>query len=349
MSLTALGIEAVERGFVPDVATRAAIRRMCSRTAAADRRTGDEDREAATRRFVDEMRRSPIALSTDFANRQHYEVPAEFFASVLGPRLKYSCCEWEGEADTLEAAEIRALETTCRRASLADGQDVLELGCGWGSLSLWMAERFPNSRIVAVSNSRSQRRYVESVANDRGLGNLRVVTADMNDFDANVVHRSGFDRVVSIEMFEHMRNYERLLDRIADWLRADGKLFVHVFAHRRMAYAFETSSDVDWMGRHFFTGGMMPANDLLPRFDRRFRLADCHEWNGVHYRRTADAWLSNFDAKQRELEPIFATTYGRESRRWRHRWRMFFLAVSELFGFDQGREWFVSHYLFDRK
>lgn len=346
MGLLALGTEVVERGLAPDTATRLAIRQLCGQRADWNARRSADEREAEVRALVRDMRESPIAPLPEFANRQHYEVPAEFFAAVLGPRRKYSCCEWSAGVQKLDEAERRALETTCTRAGLVDGQRTLELGCGWGSLSLWMAERYPNSSITAVSNSRSQRRYIESQAREKGLSNLSVVTADMNDFEPEDVGQ--FDRVVSVEMFEHMRNYDRLLERISTWLTPEGKLFVHIFCHRTMAYPFETTGDADWMGRWFFTGGIMPSADLLSRFDRCMGVVDQWSWSGEQYRRTAEAWLANFDRNAKTILPILESTYGKkDASRWRNRWRLFFLAVAELFGLRQGTEWYVSHYLLE--
>jgi cyclopropane-fatty-acyl-phospholipid synthase len=251
---------------------------------------------------------------------------------------------WDG-ANTLADAEAASLAETCRRAELADGQDILELGCGWGSLSLWMAERYPGSRITAVSNSRPQREYIEGQARARGLANLAVLTDDMNRFAAP----GRYDRVVSVEMFEHMRNYSLLLNRIHGWLRPGGKLFVHIFCHRSFAYPFETDGDDNWMGKWFFTGGIMPSDDLLARFQDDLRLERQWRWNGVHYQRTAEAWLENLDRRRKDVMPVLRAAYGeRDAVRWFHRWRMFFLAVSELFGFRGGEEWFVGHYRFTR-
>lgn len=343
MSLMSLGIEAVERGLIPDVITRAAIRRLCQRRLRESDRDSDNADSREFQAFVESMRAGPIAPVPEKANEQHYELPPEFFTAVLGPHRKYSSCFWPTADTSLRDAEAAALEVTCQRAELADGQQILELGCGWGSLSLWMAERYRNSRITAVSNSAPQRRFIESEAASRGLTNLHVITADMNQF-ATESHR--FDRVVSVEMFEHMRNYELLLERIASWLRPEGRLFVHHFCHQRLVYPFETEGDANWMGRYFFTGGLMPSENMLRQFDRHMTVVEQWRWDGTHYQRTSEAWLANLDAHRREVLPILAATYGRdEARRWFHRWRLFFLAVSELFGYANGREWFVSHSL----
>lgn len=345
MSLLSFGLDAVERGLVPDVVTRAAIRRLCEQRLRDSNRGSDkadgDSRES--RAFVESMRAGPIALVPEKANEQHYELPPEFFAAVLGPRRKYSCCFWPAATATLAEAEAESLRITCDRADLADGQQILELGCGWGSLSLWMAERFRSSHITAVSNSAPQRHFIESEAASRGLANLSVITADMNDF---TTAPQRFDRVVCVEMFEHMRNYELLLERIASWLRSDGKLFVHHFCHRTLAYPYETDGDANWMGRYFFTGGLMPSENMLRQFDRHMSVVEQWRWDGTHYQRTSEAWLANLDAHRREVLPILVATYGRdEARRWFHRWRLFFLAVAELFGYANGTEWFVSHSL----
>ena len=341
-----LALSWVEQGYVPDAVVRSGIRRLCERRL---RDIEAHDAQAAARRteaFVAAMQAAPIALVPELANAQHYEVPAEFFARVLGPQRKYSSAWWpEGVAD-LGAAEQAALEATCERAGLADGQQVLELGCGWGSLTLFMAARYPASRIVAVSNSRSQRAYIEAEARRRGLANVRVLTEDMNVFHP----RMEFDRVVSVEMFEHLRNWPAMFERVASWLRPDGHFFMHVFCHRAVPYAFTDEGPSDWMSRNFFSGGMMPSDELAARFQRDLRLAARWRWDGTHYERTANAWLANMDASRAALWPLVEQAYGAgDARLWWTRWRIFFMACAELFGYRGGQEWWVSHYLFERQ
>lgn len=336
--LLQLGVAAAEAGIVPDAVTRSAIRALCRR----------RQRELASAppaaSFWESLRGGPIALCPRQANDQHYELSPDFFKLLLGPRCKYSCCYFASPQTTLAEAEAEALRVTCLRAQLEDGQSILELGCGWGALTHWMAERYPTAHITAVSNSRAQRGAIEHEARARGLTNLRVVTADMNHFEAA---EAGYDRVVSVEMFEHMRNYEQLLARIARWLRPTGKLFVHHFCHRRACYPFESHGAGNWMGRHFFTGGIMPSFDLLRRFNRSLHVVEEHAWSGRHYQRTADGWLARLDAQRVEALSVLRRTYGANASRWLQRWRLFLLAVSETFGFDEGREWGVGHYLLE--
>jgi cyclopropane-fatty-acyl-phospholipid synthase len=321
---------------LPDLIIRAAIQRLCSRTAArmAD---GSAATDAA---FADEMAARTIAEDTDAANAQHYEVPAAFFSHVLGPNRKYSSCFYKEPASTLQEAEEEALRQTVEHADITDGQSILELGCGWGSLSLWMARQFPNSRITAVSNSSSQRDHIEGEAAARGLKNLRLVTADINLFDP----QQQFDRIVSVEMFEHMMNWRELMTRVKSWLAPDGRFFLHIFTHRSGAYLFDRADRDDWIAQHFFTGGVMPSHHLIRQYADLFEVEKEWRWSGTHYRRTALDWLANFDAHRDEIEAILRFTYGGETGLWMRRWRWFFLATAGLFGHADGSEWGISHY-----
>jgi len=333
-----------ERGWIPDVALRAGIRRQCAQRLQEETEGGLAAQAVRFQRRIAELSGSPLALHVDAANRQHYEVPAAFFQACLGKRLKYSSCYYRTGHETLDQAEDAMLELYAQRAELRDGQDILELGCGWGSLTLWMAERYPNARITAVSNSHSQREHILGQCQARGLRNVEVLTRDVNLLELPAAR---FDRCVSVEMFEHVRNYEQLLQRIAGWLRPDGALFVHIFAHRTLMYPFETEGDDNWMGRHFFTGGLMPAADTLLHFQQHLQLDQRWLLDGTHYERTANHWLDNQDAARAQLMPILQATYGEAAARvWWQRWRMFWMACAELFGYDDGQQWLVAHYLF---
>ncbi|MDP3136038.1 MAG: cyclopropane-fatty-acyl-phospholipid synthase family protein [Burkholderiaceae bacterium] len=333
-----------ERGLVPDALVRAGIRRLCAQRLNEEQAGGLQGQSARQQQLIAQLRRSPVAIHTDAANAQHYELPAEFFGLCLGSRLKYSGCHYPTGRETLDQAEQAMLALYCERAELADGQDILELGCGWGSLTLWMAQRFPNARITAVSNSHSQRMHIESRCFALGLFNVRVMTCDVNTLE---LAPDAFDRCVSIEMFEHMRNYELLMSRIARWLRPGGKLFVHIFAHRTLAYPFETTGQDNWLGRHFFTGGLMPSTDTLLWFQRELQAEERWLVDGTHYQRTANHWLENQDRERIAVMKVLTEAYGeRLAALWFQRWRMFWMACAELFGYAQGQQWMVSHHRF---
>ena len=346
MSITNLALASAEKGYVPDSAIRFGIRELV-KTRLDEINAHDCEKGAKLfSDFVLTMNQSEIAPLAQLANAQHYEVPAEFFTYCLGAQRKYSSCFWLPETQNLDEAEILALQQTCDHADLQDGQTILELGCGWGSLSLWMASHYPNSKITGVSNSNSQREYIMNAAKWRGITNLNIITADMNGFEAP----DTYDRIVSVEMFEHMRNYQVLYGKVACWLKPQGKFFKHIFVHRNTPYAFEVQSDDDWMSQYFFSGGIMPSDDLPLNFQDNLKLLKRWRWDGTHYEKTANAWLENMDANEKVISPILAATYGAENVTiWRNRWRIFYMACAELFGYNKGQEWWVSHYLFEKR
>ena len=338
-------IKLAEKGFLPDSLIRLGIKRLCSQRLLQATSFSDADMEKEHAAWIDVLKKSPIALVPEKANEQHYEVPPRLFELVLGKNLKYSSGFWPEGVSSLDQSESAMLELTAERAGLFDGQDILELGCGWGSLTLYMAAHFPKSKITAVSNSNDQRQFIEERCRQLKLENISVITADMNDFNAEGL----FDRVVSIEMFEHMRNYEKLLGRVNSWLKKEGKLFVHIFSHQKVAYPFEDKDDADWMAREFFSGGQMPSHRLLMSFPEQMKIEKDWRVSGTHYEKTSLAWLQKMDKNKAEVIELFKKTYGEEdANSWFQRWRIFFMSCEVLFGYNHGSEWGVSHYLFEK-
>ncbi len=345
-AVTARALNWTEMGLVPDSVVRAGIRRLLERKRREIRSGEVEHATNITNRFVEMMNASPIALVPDRANEQHYEVPSEFFSECLGKHRKYSCCYWPKHVNTLDEAEAAALEVTAERAGIKDGMDVLDMGCGWGSLSLWIAEHYPQATVTSVSNSSSQRDFIMQQARARGLENIQAHTIDMNDFEAP----GTYDRIVSLEMFEHMRNWGVLFEKINRWLKPEGRFFMHIFAHRSTPYEYIDRGDSDWMTRYFFAGGIMPSQDLPLRFTDHLAVDKRWAWNGKHYAKTCNAWLEKMDANKDSVMPILRDTYGdKDADRWWMRWRMFYMACAELFDTDTGDEWFVGHYRFKKR
>lgn len=337
-SVINIAVKLAEKRWLSDLIIRFGIRRRLSRKI----KSLDAVRKSSAE-WVFELQKRSIAEETEAANEQHYELPVDYFRSVLGDHMKYSSGYWPEGCNSLEQSESEMLRLTCERAELRNGQQVLELGCGWGSLSLWMAEHYPKSQFTAVSNSHSQREYIYSQAKARGLSNLEVITCNINSFCPS----SHFDRIVSVEMFEHVRNHRALFKQVHGWLKTDGKLFVHIFAHKQHSYLFNADEPDEWMSRYFFTGGIMPAFDLLPTASADLLHAEA-VWpvSGMHYSRTLEAWLEKQDACESQLLETFRSCYGKRSKVWLQRWRMFYMACSELFAYNNGNEWMVMHYRF---
>lgn len=335
----------IENNKVPDVILRAGIRKLLRKRLADETIGNEEKQQEKLTELIKELKASPIAIHTADANEQHYELPTPFFRYCLGKHLKYSSGYWKEGVNDIDSSEEDMLALTCERAQLQNGQDVLELGCGWGSLSLYMSAKYPQSKFTVVSNSATQKKFIDETAKTRGITNLTVITADMNRFTIE----AKFDRVVSVEMFEHMRNYELLLAKVDSFLKPGGKLFVHIFTHRTLAYKFEVIDDTDWMSKYFFTGGIMPSNHLFFYFNNNLKVTSHWVVNGTHYGKTSEAWLNNMDKHRNEIMPILRSTYGNEQAlKWWVYWRLFYMACAELFNYNHGNEWMVCHYLFEK-
>lgn len=336
----------LEKNKVPDFIIRIGIRKLLKQRLQQEKKANVELQQAHLMQLIDELKASPIAINTAEANEQHYEVPTEFYQYCLGKNLKYSSGYWKNGVTNIDTSEDDMLEITCNRAELSDGQDVLELGCGWGSLSLFMAKKFPKSNFTVVSNSRTQKLHIDEQAKQRNISNLTVITVNINEFSID----KKFDRVVSVEMFEHMRNYQKLMKKVADCLKPDGKLFVHIFTHKDFAYKFEVVDETDWMSKYFFTGGIMPSDDLLLYFNEELSIQQHWQVSGMHYSKTSEAWLANMDRNKSKIMPLFEQTYGKnQAVKWWVYWRIFYMACAELWGYNNGEEWIVSHYLFVKK
>lgn len=336
----------LEKNKIPDFLIRIGIRKLLKQRLQQEKKSTVELQQAHLMKLIEELKNSPIAINTAEANEQHYEVPTKFYQYCLGKNLKYSSGYWKNGVTDINTSEDDMLEITCNRAELKDGQNVLEFGCGWGSLSLFMAKKYPQSTFTVVSNSRTQKLYIDEQAKQRGISNLTVITVNINDFTIDQT----FDRVVSVEMFEHMRNYQKLMKKVADCLKPGGKLFVHIFTHKDVAYKFEVIDETDWMSKYFFTGGIMPSDDLLLYFNEELSIEQHWHVSGMHYSKTSEAWLQNMDKHKAEIIPLFEDTYGKDqSVKWWVYWRIFYMACAELWGYNNGEEWIVSHYLFHKK
>ncbi len=345
-SIVPLTLGLLEKGLLPDPVIRYGMQQLLANKIAEEKKDGVEAGQARIMKIIEEMRAAPIAVATKEANAQHYELPTEFFKLCLGKHLKYSSCYYKQGDESLSQAEGDMLALTCDRAQLADGQAILEFGCGWGSLSLYMAEHFPKARITGVSNSRTQKLFIDAQAKERGLTNLEIITCDMNVFTTD----KRFDRIVSVEMFEHMRNWNALLTKAASFLNPKGKIFIHIFTHRDFAYFYDHQDESDFIGKYFFTGGIMPSDDLLLYFQDHIQIEDHWQVCGTHYSKTARQWLDNMDQHKDAILPILKNTYGeKEYIKWWHYWRIFYMACEELWGYKQGSEWIVSHYRFVKR
>jgi len=336
----------LEKNIFPDWLIRIRIRQLLDLRIKQEKKENAEAQLAHKINYVKSLKESPIAVHTKDANEQHYEVPSEFFTYVMGPRMKYSSGYWPYSSTSFAESEEAMLKLTVERAELSNGMRVLDLGCGWGSISLYVAEKFPKCKVVGVSNSKTQKQFIDQRAKERGLKNLTILTQDMNEFST----KDKFDRIISVEMLEHMKNYEKLFEKLSKFLNVGGKFFVHIFTHNTFAYPFEVIDETDWMAKYFFTGGQMPSDDLFLYFQKDFLIENHWRVNGTHYAKTSEAWYNNMLSNQDKVLEILSKTYGeKEKTKWFVYWKVFFLACAELWGYRNGEEWFVSHYLFRKR
>ncbi|AZZ38289.1 SAM-dependent methyltransferase [Bdellovibrio sp. qaytius] len=345
-SVVKLVVRGIDKGLVPDPIIRLGIRNLLKQRL----KDMHEQDSKAGGHFINThanlLRESPLAIMTKQANEQHYEVPTKYYELCLGQHKKYSSCYWDESTTTLEQAEQKALDISIERAEIKDGMRILELGCGWGSLSLELARRFPNSPVTVVSNSTTQKQFIDSKAKERGFKNLTVLTRDLGKEENYNFGDEKFDRVMSIEMMEHLRNYEKFFSLVSKAMKSDAKMFVHIFTHKTTPYYFETEGEDNWMGKYFFSGGQMPARNLFDQFNKNLTVSQKWDWNGTHYQKTLEAWLEKMDQNEDQVRVLFKNTYGAENvELWVNRWRVFYMACSELFGFNGGNEWAVTHYL----
>ena len=338
-------IKLSEKKLIPDSIIRYGIRTLLRKRIGSLVSINPETNIQNKIDFIHKMNSSKIALVPELANKQHYEIPANFYKYCLGRHRKYSSCYWEDNTKDLDEAELLSLKLTTQHAKLTNGQNILELGCGWGSLTLWMAKKFPKSKITAVSNSSSQKTHILEQAKKRNLNNISIITEDMNKFNP----KTRYDRIVSVEMIEHMRNHRKLFKKINTWLKPGGLFFMHIFVHKTQPYLFEVQDEDDWMSQYFFSGGMMPSEDLPLFFQEDLKIIDQWSWSGKQYEKTANAWLANIDSNKEKVMKTLEKIYGKDnSKKWFQRWRIFFMSCAELWGYRDGNEWKVVHYLFKK-
>ena len=326
-----------ESGFIPDALIKIAARYI------SNKRISKSSIDYDKPEIISALSKGVVAEKTSDANKQHYEVPPEYFYHVLGTNLKYSCSLFDN-VNLLDEAETSMLELYIERANIKDGHKILDLGCGWGSFSLYIAKKYPNTNITSVSNSSDQITYIKNEAQKRGLPNIKAYRMDVNSLELN----TQFDRIISIEMFEHLRNYKLILSSLNNLLKPDGRLFIHIFCHKKLTYFYEMKNNFDWMTKYFFQGGIMPSKDIFEYFDDELEIINQWDINGNHYSKTCKAWLNNHYINRKKILDVFQKHYDKP-KIWFNRWRIFFLSCEAFFALNNGKEYFVSHYLLKKK